>query len=365
MTTASCDKCHSTTGWLPANFTHESVSAGSCLDCHGSTATGKPSGHIKTIASCDVCHLSFNAWLPAAFVHSNPPGTCSTCHNGSTATGKTATHIVTSATCDTCHNTVAWKPALFKHVGVAGTCSNCHNGTNATGKRAGHISTSAQCDSCHMSTTSWTTVQVNHSNLSAVTNCADCHAIGWGATAQPGNHLFSINCSTCHRTTTWLSASYPHTGSAAQTCSTCHVSGPATGTPNGHWVLRTGYTTCGACHRTSSWIPVSAYSHTGSDITNGYVQHSGPPACKSCHVSSGPISGAMLSGPLGNHNCALCHTSNFRAGSHVKTQSPNRVLYTASELHDCSGACHEYTTSTSGIIKTSRTGHHHSTDGGF
>jgi hypothetical protein len=99
------------------------------------------------------------------------PGTCNTCHNGSSASGKPTNHVQTTASCDACHITTAWKPANFSHSGVApNSCLSCHNGTNATGKPGDHPATNASCDACH-TTTSW---NFSH-NTVARGSCPTCH----------------------------------------------------------------------------------------------------------------------------------------------------------------------------------------------
>jgi hypothetical protein len=82
------------------------------------------------------------AWLPATFSHSTvTPGTCATCHNGSSATGKPSGHFVTTRSCDACHGTTAWRPALsYNHVSAlfpgrhnsSVTCTDCHVGNSET-----------------------------------------------------------------------------------------------------------------------------------------------------------------------------------------------------------------------------------------
>lgn len=163
-TTDSCDTCHTTSAWKPATGNsaaiHANVVAGTCANCHdGTTATGKTATHVTTTASCDTCHAT-TGWLPAttAGIHTNVvAGSCASCHNGTTATGKSATHVAVNATCDTCHATTGWvpataTPAAIHSAVIAGTCATCHNGTTATGKTAFHPITDASCDSCHAPT---------------------------------------------------------------------------------------------------------------------------------------------------------------------------------------------------------------------
>ena len=141
-------------GWVPATFSHTGVAPGSCATCHnGTTAKGKPSGHVPTTQSCDVCHR-MTAWTPATFSHTGvAPGTCATCHNGTTAKGKPSNHLPTTQSCDACHRTTTWD-ANFSHTSVVpGTCATCHNGVYAKGKPKEHPVTTQSCDACHTTKT--------------------------------------------------------------------------------------------------------------------------------------------------------------------------------------------------------------------
>ena len=164
-------------------------------------------------------------------------------------------------------------------------------------------------------------------------------------------------------------------------CNNCHKNGPATKVSLTTHMNISGVTnsgSCEACHSVSGWTPTKPYSHSSLLYSN----HSGNPACTLCHIGSPPsqpIVGAPHKGSAaykgavstfsgaaqGTKSCAWCHSQQFKAGSHKKTQSPTTVLYTVGELVDCSGACHEYTNNTFATVKTNRTGHHHSTDGGW
>lgn len=205
-TTASCDTCHRTTGWIPATFSHTGVTAGTCATCHnGNTARGKSSTHVPTTASCDTCHRTA-AWIPATFSHASvAPGSCATCHNGSQARGKSATHLPTTASCDVCHRTSAWVPATFSHTGVApGSCATCHNGTTATGKSASHFVTTQPCDVCHRAGSGWMTIS------------AYAHK-----TAFYKAHRASVTCTACHTNNNeviaWRFAGYK------PDCAGCHA----------------------------------------------------------------------------------------------------------------------------------------------
>lgn len=99
---AKCDACHpqGTFRGTPRD----------CATCHQSGRPGisaKPAKHIPTSAACDQCHRTAG-WVPADFKHTGvAPGTCATCHNGVIARGKPRDHPTTNASCDAsgCHNT--------------------------------------------------------------------------------------------------------------------------------------------------------------------------------------------------------------------------------------------------------------------
>lgn len=203
-TTAPCESCHRTTGWIPASYSHAGVAPGACMTCHnGTMATGKPRGHVLTTSSCDSCHRT-TAWVPAGFNHMGvAPGTCVTCH-GVTATGKPNGHVATTDSCDKCHSTMTWLGASFDHTGVvAGTCATCHNGTTAKGvggspttrypAYSGHVPTTMwpSCDACHKSTTSFLNAKVHGSGASVSGLCNICHS----------HHNNSQSCDKCHSST--------------------------------------------------------------------------------------------------------------------------------------------------------------------
>jgi len=308
QTMQTCETCHNTLSFSGARFNHIGVAPGSCMSCHnGMTAKGKPANHIQTSASCDSCHRT-TVWSPAQFSHANvAPGTCASCHNGSNARGKPANHVMTTAACDSCHRTSAWVPASFNHASVApGTCASCHNGSSARGKPTGHVVTTASCD-------------------------------------------------TCHRTTAWLPATFNHAGVAPGTCASCHNGTNARGKAANHFQT-TG--ACDACHRTTAWVPITTYTHQ----TPFYKPHNTSVTCASCHYTSNEVIPWRFAAY--KPDCAGCHASTFKPGSHRKVAAP-QLNYTVAELKNCSGACHEYTDNTFTTILRTRSGKHRSTDGGF
>jgi hypothetical protein len=278
-----------------------------CATCHSPgnrmAATFKPPRHLASAEPCQACHRTA-AWRPASYSHAAAsPGRCASCHNGVAAAGKPAGHIATTTSCDACHRTSAWRPASFSHVNVApGTCASCHNGATATGKPATHLPTTASCDACH-------------------------------------------------RTTAWKPASFSHANVAPGTCASCHNGATATGKPAGHFVTTRS---CDSCHRTTAWTPATAYSH----LSPAYKQHAAGVACRACHTTNNEVIAWRFSAY--RPDCAGCHANRFQPGEHLKVQRP-QILYTVSELRDCSGSCHVYADATLTRIVRTRSGQHRPT----
>ena len=208
---ANCDGCHkgSFTTWANGRL-HSSFSISTgCFSCHTGAylnAVGKPNTatHASVTGNCESCHKSTASWLTVTFAHSAAnavgTGTCDTCHNGSTAKGKPATHIpvTTGPTkCDSCHRSQAsfTSAMTMNHAVVAAsTCKSCHNGSyvsqgtqGALAKPANHIpevqllnGAAMDCKACHTSTTSWTTMTMNHngSQGNGAGWCKACHQSG-------------------------------------------------------------------------------------------------------------------------------------------------------------------------------------------
>ena len=115
-------------------FSHSGVLSGQCQTCHnGQLAIGVPAKHLQTRMSCDSCHRS-TAWKPAQFSHQGVvPSQCQTCHNSAVTSGKPSAHFVTSRSCDACHRTVAWLPVTYLHLSPLyqpqadkSSCVSCH-----------------------------------------------------------------------------------------------------------------------------------------------------------------------------------------------------------------------------------------------
>ncbi|MGN6530110.1 MAG: cytochrome c3 family protein [Burkholderiaceae bacterium] len=115
-------------------FSHVGVLPGQCMTCHnGQLATGRPAKHLATRESCDACHRT-TAWIPAQFGHQGVmQGQCLGCHNGVTAPGKPGGHFLTARSCDACHRTVGWVPVNYSHLSPLyrpahdkTSCTSCH-----------------------------------------------------------------------------------------------------------------------------------------------------------------------------------------------------------------------------------------------
>ena len=181
-----CGVCHSSEGWVPAQFDHSLVDfpldgqhiQAPCKNCHSDGLQGTPK-------DCNSCHLLDD-------IHDGAYGTgCETCHNPSGWIDITFDHSLSTFPLDGAHVNVG--------------CSECH--TNAVFKGTSH-----ECTACH---------------------------------TEPDYHrgLFTgLPCSGCHTTLAWIPARYngPHTfpmdhGGQINTCTDCHQ-------PNlSQW-------TCYSCH---------------------------------------------------------------------------------------------------------------------
>ena len=321
QTTAECDTCHSTTGWIPAaggpggGAPDHSTFVGNCISCHdGVTASGKSPNHINSTDVCDACHAVFPAtWAPvanSAVDHNQVIGICSSCHDNVIATGKSPSHIVTVDECDVCHSTTAWFPASGgsggtpDHSTFVGNCINCHNGTAASGKSPTHINSTDVCDACHaVFPATWAPVvstAVDHSQV--IGTCASCHN-GTTASGKGPSHINSTDvCDACHQTapSNWI----PVANSAVDHnevigfCSSCHDNVIATGKGPTH-IQTTAE--CDTCHSTTGWVPASGGSGGSTPDHSTFVGN-----CINCH------NGTTASGKTTTHinstdQCDACH----------------------------------------------------------
>jgi Cytochrome c7 and related cytochrome c len=281
---------------------------------------------------CEACHL--NA------VFKGTPRDCSTCHiTGSqfNATPKSPTHVASTNNCAACHNTISFRPYLhFEHSEVLGECASCHNGTTARGKGPSHPATSENCAACH-SVISWNPPKsVDHSQipLAVAGFCIICHN-GVQAVGKPTGHIATnLECGDCHLTSSWLGATFDHTGITSG-CASCHNGTKAVGKQGGHMPTTD---VCENCHTTGvgtatpSWVP-SKFDHTQMTVQT----------CQSCHSGTVKISTGVVSGQPTNHvppipslvDCSSCHGNTPTAETWTVLAASIPALHAGLSVNNC------------------------------
>jgi hypothetical protein len=115
---------------------------------------------------------------------------------------------------------------------------------------------------------------------------------------------------------------------------------------------------CALCHSYSDWAVIS-FKHASMAYPG---DHRAALSCASCHTSN--TDQIPYASPANAGSCAGCHAALFKPELHPKTSAG--LTYTASELKNCSGACHVYTDSTLAAISRSLPGpYHRVTDAAF
>ncbi len=376
-----CDACHTTIKFKPATmFNHAGVVPGTCFTCHNNVqATGKPPTHIATNNTCDSCHNTV-LWKPVvAFPHSAVIGltNCVSCHSGAVSistglvTPKNQAHIASTNLCSACHVAndpkALWKPvapAKVDHTQVLGTCFSCHNNTVASGKGPTHMATGNSCDFCHSPGPAPWTPALAFDHTQATGTCFSCHngtkalASGQLVTPKGPTHMNTTTlCESCHIVAkTFMPAKLPLDHSQVNgTCISCHNGTTKMSTGLVDYKLPTHFITtkgCEVCHSTANWTTLLVYTHTSP----AYVLHyfgTTATTCITCHKQNNEK--IAYTSPSLFPNCAACHSNKFVPDPHTKYNSPTKVLYTFTELKDCTGACHIYTDQTLSKIATTRT----------
>jgi NMD protein affecting ribosome stability and mRNA decay len=398
----TCEVCHSTSGWSPAQFDHSksgfpltglhTVPPRTCADCHinnnyNLTQTTCVSCHLKDFQNtnnpnhaqqgfpqtCEICH-STSGWSPAQFDHSKsgfpltglhtvPPRTCADCHINNnynlTQTACVSCHLKDfqntnnpnhaqqgfPQTCEICHTTSGWSPANFDH---------SKSGFPLTGL---HTVPPRTCADCHIN---------NNYNLTQ-TACVSCHLKDFQNTNNP-NHAqqgFPQTCEVCHTTSGWSPANFDHSKSGfpltglhtvpPRTCADCHINNnynltqtacvschlkdyQNTNNPN-H--AQQGFPqTCEVCHSTSGWSPAQFdHSKSGFPLTG---MHTVPPrACTDCHINNNYN--------ITNTLCVSCHQTDY---NNAKTP----VDHIAANFPTTCETCHDTVAWTDGKFDHSQTG---------
>lgn len=234
--------------------------------------------------------------------------------------------------CESCH-----VQGIFR--GTPRDCATCHmqgNRYGASSKPSQHVSTIAPCSTCHR-TSGWIPATFSHVGV-APGGCMSCHN-GSMATSKPSGHIVTTeSCDKCHRTTAWYPAGFSHVGVVPGTCATCHGV-TATGKPNGHVVTTDS---CDKCHSTTAWLPAS-FDHTGVV----------PGTCATCHngTTATGVGGSATSRypKTSGHvpttmwpSCDICHmstTSFLNAKVHISGAVVTGLCNTCHAHHNNSQSC--------------------------
>jgi hypothetical protein len=372
----TCNDCHTTTDWVPAQFDHDGMyfpiysgkhnnewdtcadchtvqnnfSIFSCIDCHEHNREdmddehGGVNGYIYESTACLNCHPDGSE--SGAFNHNNTGfildgahtfTECSQCHQSG--------YAGTSALCYDCHNSEFTSALNPDHnaLSLPTDCSTCHSTAPGwspasfpihneffilTGR---HLEIASDCSSCH-----------NGNYVNTQNQCYDCHQTAYNSSQNP-DHIsigISTECSDCHTSTAWIpslfshsATAFPLTGQHADLlCTSCHE-GTTSGLSNECYSCHQDqynsapeHTTqsypinCELCHNSTSWSQVS-FDHqlTGFPLSGAHTSVD----CSDCHESG--YSGTSA-------ECISCHQENYQ-----QSTNPNHV--SLSLPTDCE-SCH-------------------------
>ncbi len=333
--TIECSTCHAAEGWTPVRistaFDHAArgfVLAGAhakttCRSCH-QTLDFK-----GTPATCASCHQDVH--------HGELGSECGQCHTPRSFIDQSMmvrAHQQTrfplrgahaTVDCRACHQPTAQSQIRF--VNRSTVCVDCHlpqyRATSDPDHAAGGFPTN--CEQCH-ATTVWQDARFNHDQSGfpltgahraafcrqchadgiyhgKPATCVSCHQTDYDGVADPNHRQaqFATDCTQCHTTVAWNTASFNHSGTAFPLtgahaplpCRACHSDGVYAGKP----------ATCVSCHQKDYDLTADP-NHKGAGF---------PTDCTSCHNTIG-WTGANFNHtqffPIsGNHSapCATCH----------------------------------------------------------
>ncbi len=367
---ANCSTCHNTISWTAAAFDH-STTGWALTGSHQMAPAGK-------VVACTDCHVGNNYTFTVANTD------CYGCHQAawqSTTTmgGAVPNHITAgfpTAQCTTCHNTTTWT-STFNHATTGFPLTNAHQMAPA-----GKV---VACTDCHINN--------NYTLATAPTDCGNsgCHLTTWQQTNNPvhssaGAPYAAANCSTCHNTITWTTATFDHnttgfplTGSHQMApagkvvaCTDCHVGNNYTLTAANtdcygcHQVawqstmtlggvvpnhVAAGFPTsqCSTCHTTTTWTSTFNHATTGFPLTNAHqMAPAGKAAtCASCHINNN-YTLTIAPTDCGNSGCHLTTWQQTNNPAHVSAGAPFAAA-------NCS-TCHSTITWTTATFNHSTTG---------
>jgi hypothetical protein len=252
----------------------------------------------------------------------------------------------TAAACAQCHPITRWADGQFNHAAFGFPLTNSH----ALVANGGKV---PACISCHINN--------NYSLTIAPTDCGNsqCHLTTWQTTNNPthpsaGAPFAAANCSTCHSTITWTTATFDHsttgwalTGShqyapagKIAACTDCHVGNNYTFTAANTdcygchvtaWLstqtlggavpnhITSGFpaSQCSTCHDTVLWSTGKFdHSTTGWALQGAHVTT----PCASCHMGTSPFSLTSA-----NTDCYGCHQAAWLNTQTLGGQVPNHI----------------------------------------
>jgi hypothetical protein len=369
---ANCSTCHNTITWTTATFDH-STTGWPLTGSHQLAPAGK-------VVACTDCHINNNYTFTSANTD------CYGCHQAAwtstqTLGGNVPNHVTAgfpTAQCSTCHDMISWADGKFDHSTTGFPLTNSHQMAPA-----GKVSACAQCH-----------VNNNYTLKIQPTDCgnAGCHLTTWQTTNNPvhpsaGAPFAAANCSTCHNTITWTTATFDHsttgwplTGShqlapagKVVACTDCHI--------NNNYTFTSANTDCYGCHQTA-WTSTQTL---GGNIPNHVSAGFPTSLCSSCHDTTSfadstfnhtttgfPLTNSHQLAPAGKvTGCAQCHINNNytlniqptdcgNSGCHLTTwqQTNNPTHSTAGSAFataNCS-TCHNTITWTTATFDHSTTG---------
>lgn len=222
----TCQQCHNTSGWKPANWSHSSPPASYAL-------TGK---HAVTV--CTTCHTNYKTITSKE---------CYSCHKAKYDASVNPKHstIGFGTTCEQCHNTTVWKPSTWSH-------SSPPASWPLTG-----FHTTLTCTNCHP-----------NSQQLASRDCYSCHKAKYDASTNPKHSAAKIGtvCENCHNTSAWTPGKFNHATDAKGAISSKMASAK-----------------CNNCHPNNSNYTISATKCLGCHKK----EHKNDP-CAQCHYTVKP-----------------------------------------------------------------------------
>jgi len=346
---ANCAQCHTVLGWqVSTQSIQQHFNRFPLLGAHA-------------VVECQECHKN-----AAVGNYLGLSTACITCHQQDFQKTTNPNHVSAkfSATCETCHTSFDnWLNAKFDHTSTGFLLTNGH--------------ANVPCSSCHIN---------NNYNLTiAPTDCgnAGCHLSTWQQTNNPvhpsAGSAFAVgNCSTCHNTISWTTATFDHSstgflltnGHANVACALCHINNNYNltiaptdcGNSQCHLTTWQGTTTpvhsasgsafaavnCSKCHTTAGWT-AAAFDHsvTGFTLTGTHMSPA-PTPCASCHISNNYS--------LNSTDCYGCHQAAFQSTTTIGGAVPNHVTAGFPTTASACATCHPITTWSAGVFNHSATG---------